>query len=233
MAFFLKKIDMFLATVSNWDKSTMLALSHFHGIKVHHSFVNSGFDWRTGVLNPELVNCYGKDHVKDRDLVLARRAMLTNYRARQISQGPAESVPSKHSDRVLFQCVRDSSDTGSEQSAPGSPNMVMMSPDDLLSLYMNRTELIQQRLAEVPSADFQESEIPIPIQESLNPQVVDTNFVMTRAQRDVALDVIRRNSEKYQNLQAQSESELEGSSDDEDYSDFGEDEDKSSESDDD
>ena len=88
-------------------------------------------------------------------------------------------------------------------------------------------------LAEVPSADFQESEIPIPIQESLNPQVVDTNFVMTRAQRAVALDVIRRNSEKYQNLQAQSESELEGSSDDEDYSDFGEDEDKSSESDDD
>ena len=213
----------------------MLGLSLLHGITVHFSCVNAGFDWRSRNLNPDLVQSYGKAHVRDRDAALARQSMLTYYRARLMR--PLDMIPTKQSDHDKTQIIQDGSVAvaDSVQYAPGNPGLFMMPPGKIHSLYINRNQCtsnrILQLLEQVPDVSGQESVAPIPIHESASLQSVNSDNVVPRAQRQAALEVIRRNHELLQQEKEQAESELGYSSDDEDWHDWGNDGDNASDDD--
>jgi hypothetical protein len=218
---------MLLSTVSEWDKAVMLGLSHLHGITVHSTCIKNGFDWRSRNLNPDLAQSYGTVHVKDRNVVLARQSMLTYYSARRM--GSEDLIPTKQSDSDKFQSIHDGV-SDSEQNASSSLSLFMMSPGHIQSCYINRNQLSSENILHLVE-QVPDAVIPIPIYESVNPQVVNSDSLLPRAQRQAALEVLRRNAELFRQQQEEAESELGDSSDDEDWHDWGEDGDNPSDDD--
>ena len=214
----------------------MLALSHEHGIPIPLSCVNSGFDWRTKQLIPDLAQTHGKIHVKDRDLFLARGSMLSYYRARQMRS--QDYIPTKLLDHEKFQEIRANS-TVSVQNVPGSPVLLMMSPDHIQSSYVNRnksiSEMIQRLLEQVPVVPQQELEsvVSVPVHEAVNSQLRIIGQVLPEEQRRSAREFIRRNAQIFQKQHEEGDSESGDSSDEEYCQDWGENGDNSSSDDDD
>jgi hypothetical protein len=223
---------MLLSTVSAWDTGVMLGLSKMHGITVHPCCVKSGFDWACRDLNPAPVQCFGNVHFKERDLALARESMLTYHSARRMR--PDGEIPTKQIDHDKTHAIRDVSVPNTVGNASGNACLFMMSPDHIQAAYTNRirrmNDTMLQLLDQVPIA--RAPEVHISIQESVNNELVSSDSVMPRAQRQAACDVIRRNAELFQKLSEQSVSECGDSSDGESSQGWGANGDNSSDEDD-
>ena len=208
---------MLLSTVSQWDINVMAALSVLHGIPVLASCVRSGFDWRSRELNPELAHLYGKVHVKDKNVLLARKSMLTYYRAGQIRHD--EAIPTKQGDRDNIQKVLNINICDSVQTDPNHHSLFLMPPDHIQSNYINREnrihEVILQRLRQVADAPIHESEVP-----SVSLPLVNSDSTALRPQRKAAVEVLKRNADLFRQELEQTEAELGNSSDDEEYCDW-------------
>lgn len=204
-----------LSTVSIWDNAVMNGLSVQYEITVHRDCVNSGYDWRSRDLKPDLAQSFRKCHVKDRNALKAREAMLSYYRARIMR--PHAEIPTKESDYEKFQAVP--SDQNPPNSAAVNPRHFLLSPDHLQSVFSRRNDSIRENmmqfLASVPDSPVPASVDPIAIPEYSNPGSVNSEFVESSAQRAAGLEALRRNAEI--NHEYQLEAESGDSSDDEDH----------------
>jgi hypothetical protein len=210
----------------------MLELSALHGIQVNESCVNVGFDWRSRELKPVLAECYGKIHVRDRDAVLAQRSMLSYYAARQIR--PNDVIPTKQSDLDNNQIILEHNDYDSMLTDPHHHSLSLMSPEEMQSTYIRRTQSVTERIRHfldlVPDASIQGPAVPIPTHESVDLRMVDRISDESRPQRIASMKG-RRNAELFQQQQEPEESEFRDSSDGDDNQNWGEHGDKPSDDD--
>ena len=110
----------------------MTKLSRDHGISVHRSCVNYGFDWRSGELKPDLVRT---NYFKDRNLFLAAKSLLTYCKASQM--GCCVSIPTKEIDHAKTHLIRNHGASESVLHDQIRMSLFMMPPDILRSCYIN------------------------------------------------------------------------------------------------
>jgi hypothetical protein len=110
----------------------MTKLSRDHGISVHRSCVNYGFDWRSGELKPDLVRT---NYVKERNLVLAGQSLLSYFKARQM--GCCVLIPTKEIDHAKTHLIRNHGASESVLHDPIRMSLFMMPPDIMRSCYIN------------------------------------------------------------------------------------------------
>ncbi len=129
---YILSLTCFISSVSNWDLAVMAKLSRDHGISVHRSCVNYGFDWRSGELKPDLVRT---NYVKERNLVLAGNSFLTYFKAQQMRC--CESIPTKEIDYAKTHLIRNHGASESVLHDQIRINLFMMPPDIMRSCYIN------------------------------------------------------------------------------------------------
>jgi hypothetical protein len=112
----------------------MDALSTYHGIPIPRECVNSGFNWRTGGLDPSLSDTFNNFCLRKTDLGLLQESLLTIYKAGL--RHPGIPIPCRIRD--FIQEVNRSQAPASIPSAISSHSNMEMSPDFLQNCFALR-----------------------------------------------------------------------------------------------
>jgi hypothetical protein len=109
-------------------------LAVIHGVTINRNCVTSGFDWRSGELNPVLSDTFNNIFLKPRNLKLAQNVLMTDYKAGRLF--PRNPIPVGI--RALMASVNESSVLPPSANGSSTTSDEVMTPDSVESIFAIR-----------------------------------------------------------------------------------------------